>query len=101
MSAKKTTSSKHTAGYSGTPLPRKLGIRDNFSVMVLNPPDQFERTLGPLPAYTKIIGDPTNANVTILFAMSLSELVRDFRPLAKALPEKTPYGSPGQRKLPE
>ena len=88
MSAKKTTSSK-TAGYSVTPLPRKLGIRDNFSVLVLNPPDQFERTLGPLPAYTKIVGDPKHANVTILFAMSQAELVRDFRPLAKALPEKT------------
>ena len=78
-----------TAGYSGTPLPKKLGIRDNCSVVVVNPPDRFERKLDPLPAYTKIVTDPKNANVAVLFASSLAELARDFRPLAKALPEKT------------
>jgi hypothetical protein len=77
-----------TAGYSGTPLPKKLGIRDNCSVVVDNAPDRFERKLGPLPAYAKIVNDPKGVNVAVLFASSLSELVRDFRPLAKALPEK-------------
>lgn len=94
MPAKKTTrgsSSKRSkaAGYSGTPLPKKLGIRDNCCVLLINPPERFERTLGPLPAYTKIIADAKNANVTVLFAMSQAELVRDFAPLAKALPQKT------------
>ncbi len=28
-----------TAGYSGTPLPRKLGIKDGSRVLVINPPD--------------------------------------------------------------
>jgi len=78
-----------TAGYSGTPLPKKLGIRDNCSVMIINAPERFERKLHPLPAYTKIIDDPKDANVTVLFALSMAELARDFRPLAKALPEKT------------
>jgi len=78
-----------TAGYSGTPLPKKLGIRDNCSVMIINAPERFERKLDPLPAYTKIIDDPKDANVTVLFALSMAELARDFRPLAKALPEKT------------
>jgi hypothetical protein len=78
-----------TAGYSGTPLPKKLGIRDNYSVVLINAPERFERKLGPLPAYSKIVDDPKDANVTVLFALSLAELARDFRPLAKALPEKT------------
>jgi CheY-like chemotaxis protein len=77
------------ASYSASALPKKLGIRDNCSIMLINPPNHFERKLDPLPAYTKIVDDPKGAHVAILFAMSQAELARDFRPLAKALPEKT------------
>src|SRR4051812_11052448 len=77
------------ASYSASALPKKLGIRDNCSIMLINAPNRFERKLDPLPAYTKIIDDSKNANVAILFALSLAELARDFPPLAKALPEKT------------
>jgi hypothetical protein len=77
------------ASYSASALPKKLGIRDNYSVMLINPPNRFERKLDPLPAYTKIVDDPKDANVAILFAMSQAELARDFRPLATDLPEKT------------
>jgi len=35
------------AGYSGTPLPRKLGIKPSHRLAVLNAPDGFE--LGDLP----------------------------------------------------
>jgi CheY-like chemotaxis protein len=77
------------ASYSASALPKKLGIRDNCSIMLINPPERFERKLDPLPAYTKIVDDPKDANVAILFALSLAELARDFRPLAKALPHKT------------
>jgi hypothetical protein len=83
------TSSSAAVGYSGTPLPKKLGIRDNYSVVLVNAPDRFERKLDPLPAYAKIVSDPKDANVAVLFAPSLAELARDFRPLAKALPERT------------
>jgi len=37
-----------TAGYSGTPLPRKLGIKDGSSVALLGAPEDFEG-LGELP----------------------------------------------------
>jgi hypothetical protein len=36
------------AGYSGTPLPQKLGIKPGSTVAVLNAPDGFDETLGPL-----------------------------------------------------
>ena len=36
-------------GYSGTPLPRKLGIKPGHRVLALNPPDGFDATLGELP----------------------------------------------------
>ena len=38
------------AGYSGTPLPRKLGIKPGHRVLVLGAPDGFaDGTLGELP----------------------------------------------------
>ena len=38
-----------TAGYSGTPLSRKLGIKEGHRLALLDAPDGFERTLGELP----------------------------------------------------
>lgn len=38
-----------TAGYSGTPLVRKLGIKPGFVILVLNAPDNYAETLGSLP----------------------------------------------------
>ena len=37
------------AGYSGTPLPKKLGIKPGFVVALVNAPGGFESTLGALP----------------------------------------------------
>jgi len=37
------------AGYSGTPLPKKLGIKPNSTVILVNAPTGFEKTLGTLP----------------------------------------------------
>ena len=37
------------AGYSGTPLPEKLGIKPGMRVALLHAPDQMEQTLGVLP----------------------------------------------------
>jgi len=38
-----------TAGYSGTPLPKKLGIREGTVFATAHAPDDFEHTLGALP----------------------------------------------------
>ena len=38
-----------SAGYSGTPLPRKLGIKEGSRVAVLSAPGGFDATLGALP----------------------------------------------------
>lgn len=37
------------AGYSGTPLPHKLGIKPGYAVALPGVPDDFETTLGELP----------------------------------------------------
>ncbi|MDW5598119.1 DUF3052 domain-containing protein [Conexibacter stalactiti] len=38
-----------TAGYSGTPLPRKLGIKAGQRIAFLDAPDEFAVALGELP----------------------------------------------------
>jgi hypothetical protein len=76
------------AGYSGTPLPKKLGIRENGLVVLVNAPPRFERKLEPLSSGAKISEDLAQANVAVLFVKSQAELLRDFRQLAKSLPQK-------------
>jgi CheY-like chemotaxis protein len=42
------------AGYSGTPLPKKLGIKPNSTVALVGAPKDFEKTLGELPEGVKL-----------------------------------------------
>ncbi|HTD28658.1 MAG TPA: DUF3052 domain-containing protein [Xanthomonadaceae bacterium] len=38
-----------TAGYSGTPLAKKLGIKEDSHVLLVDPPEEFIGLLEPLP----------------------------------------------------
>lgn len=75
------------SAYSGTPLPRKLGIREGSRVMLLDPPDGFLAALGDLPwgvrIRTKAAG---KADVTVLFATNFSRLEKDFGKAMKSMP---------------
>ena len=72
------------AGYSGTPLPKKLGIKPGSTLALLNPPDGFAgNTLGPLPADVAIRTDLRKpADLILWFARSLSEVERRIEALA-------------------
>src|SRR5438270_12999135 len=37
------------AGYSGTPLPQKLGIKPGMIVVVIDPPENYRKLLAPIP----------------------------------------------------
>jgi hypothetical protein len=37
------------AGYSGTPLPQKLGIKSGLAVVTINAPTNYRRLLGTIP----------------------------------------------------
>ena len=37
------------AGYSGTPLPQKLGIKPSLTVVTINAPTNYRRLLGTIP----------------------------------------------------
>jgi hypothetical protein len=43
------------AGYSGTPLAKKLGIKDGGCVFVSSPPPRYRNLLAPLPAGVTIV----------------------------------------------
>ena len=42
-----------TAGYSGTPLAKKLGIKEGSLVLLVGAPDDYESLLAPLPPGVK------------------------------------------------
>lgn len=64
------------AGYSGTPLPKKLGIKSDCTVALVNAPAGFERTLAPLPEGVAVRRDlrAKSLDVIVLFAKTRSQL---------------------------
>ena len=59
------------AGYSGTPLPKKLGVREGHRVALIHAPRGFERTLGKLPSGARAVRGLRGTrpfDVLILFA---------------------------------
>jgi hypothetical protein len=75
-----------TAGYSGTPLAQKLGIKAGHLVRLVGAPAGFAGTLGPLPDGVKVLSrsGPT-ADVVVCFATEYAEVRRRFAPLAAAV----------------
>lgn len=62
-----------TAGYSGTPLPRKLGIKDGSRVLAIGPPDGFDPGA---PFHRRAGGEPYD--VVLLFCPDRATLVKRF-----------------------
>ena len=57
------------AGYSGTPLPKKLGIKDGARVAFVDAYEGFADTLGGLPpGVTVVTRDQDNIDVIVCFA---------------------------------
>lgn len=63
------------AGYSGKPLIRKLGIKTDMIVCLLNPPNNFIKKLGELPDGVKFITDlQSPSNIILWFVYQAFEL---------------------------
>ncbi len=74
------------AGYSATPLPRKLGIKDASSVALVDPPVGFIATLGDLPAGVHLVEPPAAAiDVIVCFITTLEALTDRFAELRPLL----------------
>ena len=74
------------AGYSGTPLPQKLGIKPGARLALLNAPEDFDRTLGDLPEGVSVRSRARGPfDVIVHFSDHERELRRRFDALARAL----------------
>ena len=75
-----------SAGYSGTPLPKKLGIREGSRVAVVSAPDGFARVLEPLPTGVELrTGARGRCDVVVFFVTRRAELARRFPGFVRAL----------------
>lgn len=69
-----------SAGYSGTPLPKKLEIKDGTRVATVGAPAEFSKTLGKLPPGARLqrgLGAPRD--LTVWFVTSRKQLEGDLR----------------------
>jgi len=74
------------AGYSGTPLIKKIGIKDHHHVLILNPPEDFDSTLGELPPSVRRAARVTEQlDVILCFTRSVTDMKKRFSPLTDAL----------------
>jgi hypothetical protein len=75
------------AGYSGTPLATKLGIKENHRVAVIKAPAGFIQTLGDLPEGVQLHenGRTSALDVMLYFTRTRAELVKRFSALAGCL----------------
>jgi hypothetical protein len=66
------------AGYSGTPLVKKIGIKPNHKLLFRNAPATFSSNLGELPEGAALSNGKTPIDVAVLFAKSRAELEKEF-----------------------
>ena len=73
-------------GYSGTPLPQKLGIKPGSRVLLIGAPEEFLPVdLGPLEAVTVLRRASPPVDVAVAFAVTRDELARRFTAAQQAL----------------
>ncbi len=74
------------AGYSGTPLAKKLGIAEGCTVLTIGAPLRFRSLLAPLPAkvaFARSAGP--KVDIVHLFTKSAADLARHLTGLRQAL----------------
>jgi hypothetical protein len=90
------------AGYSGTPLLQKIGIKPGHRIILRNYPPSFLKDLGPMPDGAEHTEKLTGtANVIVCFTDRKAELQRVLPSLPESWFQTECYGSPGRKKLRE
>ena len=78
--------SERTTGYSGTPLPKKLGIERNAIVVMIDAPKDFVRTLGVLPEGVQLRSRATQERtLTLWFCISARRYQAQMRAVVAAM----------------
>jgi len=74
------------SGYSGTPLPKKLGIKSGSTVAFRKAPPEFPAALGELPDGVRVKGRAVAPlDVLVAFFVDRSELDRRLHALSRAV----------------
>ena len=74
------------AGYSGTPLVKKLGFKSGMRVTYINAPSHYEDLLGELPDNVDVRARLTgHFDLIHFFATKLARLAKDLPRLSKAM----------------
>jgi DNA-binding transcriptional ArsR family regulator len=79
---------KKMAGYSGTPLPRKLGIKEGHKVALIKAPERFDRTLGKVPKDAALqagLAGKAPLDVIVFFVTRRVELERQLAAIRKRM----------------
>ncbi|MCV2420907.1 DUF3052 domain-containing protein [Paucibacter sp. DJ2R-2] len=75
-----------TAGYSGTPLFKKLGIKEAHRVLLLDAPKAYEGLLAPLPPAVVFVTHPdATVDIAHAFVTQREELAKRLSLLRKKL----------------
>ena len=77
------------AGYSGTPLAQKLGIKEGTTVLAVSAPDGYLQLLEPLPPAVQFVDRLSKAiDVVHVFAINRSELKKSLAMFRRRLKRK-------------
>jgi hypothetical protein len=86
LTKRKSTSVRNRVGYSGTPLAKKLGIKEACRLAVIGGPADYERQLAPLPAGVNIVEKAgSNVDIVHLFVTDKASLSKELTALRKKL----------------
>jgi len=79
------------SGYSGTPLPKKLGIRSGSTVLTIDAPPEYIELVRPLADGARIVASwRTAPDLVHLFVLERAELARQLTALRRKLDTATP-----------
>jgi hypothetical protein len=74
------------SGYSGTPLSKKLGIKEGFTILIRNAPENYESLLAPLPDDVHLSTDAgKNLQMVHFFTKSREELKKQLPAFMKSI----------------
>ena len=74
------------AGYSGTPLPKKLGIKPGMKYLAINTPQEFHDWLGELPEKAQVVTHASPPLMAVhIFVTEKDELTHLLKKYRRAL----------------
>ena len=73
------------AGYSGTPLVKKLGVKAGDRVALVSSPPEFQKELEGLPEGVKFVRERSEAEVALVFAKTMLDFEKRFSAASKRM----------------